>query len=100
MGENEMPLLLSSSTEKPMDRHKLPTIVSLPVLLTLIALNLPVVLGAGDIQYNGDGMDLQTVLDEAPHHATIVCDASAILTFDVPLVIRRPLTSRFACSPS
>ncbi|MCF7848249.1 MAG: hypothetical protein K9M45_05305 [Kiritimatiellales bacterium] len=54
----------------------------------------PTTQDAATVPYTGDGSDLQRFLDEAPENAMIVCDASIVLTFRAPIIIRKVLTIR------
>lgn len=64
-------------------------------LLLAIFASYPVATAQAEvIQYNGDGSDLQRVVDQAAEGDTVVCDASTTLTLRAPIVINKPLTLR------
>jgi hypothetical protein len=39
-----------------------------------------------------DGDDLQQVIDNAPHHSTVICNRNRQLVLSVPIIISKPLT--------
>lgn len=48
--------------------------------------------GSEVVKYRGDGGDLQQIVDQAAEYSVVECDESKVLTFEKPLVLRKPLT--------